>query len=42
MNNITRNLSRFGILFLVSFAAMAQRPWQPMTTPTVLGARQES
>jgi hypothetical protein len=35
MNNITRNLSRFGILFLVSFAAMAQRPWPQMTAPTV-------
>jgi hypothetical protein len=35
MNNITRNLSRFGILLLVSFAAMAQRPWQQMTAPTV-------
>jgi hypothetical protein len=25
----------FGLLFLVSFAAMAQRPWQQMTVPTV-------
>ena len=30
-----RSLSRFGILFLVSFAAIAQRPWQQMTAPTV-------
>src|ERR1019366_2230204 len=27
--------TRFAILFLVSFAAMAQRPWQQMTAPTV-------
>jgi hypothetical protein len=31
----TRTLLRFAILFLVSFAAMAQRPWQQMTVPTV-------
>jgi hypothetical protein len=30
-----RSLVRFAILFLVSFAAMAPRPWQQMTLPTV-------
>jgi hypothetical protein len=35
MNNITRYLSRFALLFLVSFAAMAQRPSQQATAPAV-------
>jgi hypothetical protein len=35
MNNIARYLSRFAILFLVSLAAMAQRPSQQVTAPTV-------
>lgn len=35
MNDITRYLSRFALLFLVSFAAMAQRPLQQATAPTV-------
>ena len=30
-----RTISRFSILLLVSLAAMAQRPWQQMTAPTV-------
>src|SRR5271157_460947 len=35
MNNIPRSLSISAILLLASFAAMAQRPWQQMTAPTV-------
>ncbi|MGB7722070.1 MAG: glycosyl hydrolase [Bryobacteraceae bacterium] len=35
MDHTTRTPFRFGILLLVSLAAMAQRPWQQMTAPTV-------
>ena len=35
MRIAVRTLSPFAVLFLVSFAAMAQRPWQQMTVPTV-------
>jgi hypothetical protein len=35
MNNPMRSLFRFGIFLLVSFAAMAQRPWQQITVPSL-------
>jgi len=35
MKNTRRILIGFAILFLVSFAAMAQGPWQQLTMPTV-------
>jgi hypothetical protein len=35
MGHTMRTPLRFGILLLVSLAAMAQRPWQQMTAPTV-------
>ena len=35
MKNAARILSRFAVFFLVSFAAMAQGPWQQLTMPTV-------
>ena len=35
MNNTMRSLLRFAILFLVSLAAIAQRPWQQITVPSV-------
>ena len=35
MKNAVRTLPRFLALFLVSFAALAQRPWQQLTVPSV-------